>query len=235
LHDKGFIAKAALERALAVQQAAQSQVKSLQAQASAVRTQAGFFTVRAPYAGVVSQLNVELGDMAMPGRPLLTVYDPSDLRVSASVPSAVATQPDNLTGALLEVPALGTAGRNLAPTRVQVLPTVDAQSLTQTVRLNTPKAAGLAPGQFARVWLKGGAPASTLALGGTRVFIPGQAIVRRAEMTGVYVLSAAGKPLLRQVRLGRQEGDQVEVLSGLDEGDKLVLNPSLAARLTRAQ
>ena len=54
--------------------------------AGAARTQSGFYVVKAPYDGVVADVAVVLGDMAMPGRPLLTLYDPAALRVSVAVP-----------------------------------------------------------------------------------------------------------------------------------------------------
>ncbi len=81
---------------------------------------------------------------------------------------------------------------------------------------------------FARIWLPiaadiaGAAPAN--------VSVPLQAIVRRAEMTGVYVLDAAGRPALRQVRLGRVSDDGVEVLSGLMPGERVATDPQAAAR-----
>jgi len=56
-------------------------------------------------------------------------------------------------------------------------------------------------------------------------------IVRRAEMTGLYVLDPSGKPVLRQVRLGRVDGDKVEVLSGLMPGERVVADPQAAARV----
>ena len=61
--------------------------------------------------------------------------------------------------------------------------------------------------------------------------MPAKAVVRRAELTALYVLDAAGKPLLRQVRLGRTEGDQVEILSGLNPGERVVTDPAVAARV----
>lgn len=62
------------------------------------------------------------------------------------------------------------------------------------------------------------------------VWIPAQAVVRRAEMTGVYVPAANGQPQLRQVRLGPVQGDQIEVLSGLRPGDQVALEPQKAAK-----
>jgi membrane fusion protein, multidrug efflux system len=56
--------------------------------------------------------------------------------------------------------------------------------------------------------------------------------VRRAEMTGLYVLDGNDKPLLRQVRLGRSDGAQVEVLSGLNAGERVATDAQAAARMT---
>ena len=76
---------------------------------------------------------------------------------------------------------------------------------------------------FARVWL---AADSAGQKGAERLFVPTSAVLQRAEMTAVYVVNAQGKPSLRQVRLGTAQGDQVEVLSGVSAGDKVVLEPA---------
>jgi hypothetical protein len=77
---------------------------------------------------------------------------------------------------------------------------------------------------FTRVWL----PTTQGAAG--RLFVPAAAIVRRAEMSAVYVVDAKGVPALRQVRLGRAEGETVEVLAGLSAGERVALDPQAAAR-----
>ena len=65
--------------------------------------------------------------------------------------------------------------------------------------------------------------------------MPLTAIVRRAEMTGVYVMDAKGQPRLRQVRLGRTTGQTVEVLSGVSAGEQVVTEPvSLGKKLPKA-
>jgi membrane fusion protein, multidrug efflux system len=61
--------------------------------------------------------------------------------------------------------------------------------------------------------------------------VPAQAVLRRAEMTAVYVIGADGMPLLRQVRLGRAEGERVEILSGVAPGERVALDPLVAARV----
>ena len=222
LYQKNYIAKAALEQAEGQYRAAQAQFNAQAAQAGAARTQTGFHAVTAPFDGVVASVAVVQGDMAMPGRPLLTVYDPAQLRVSAAVP--VTALQGGVAGARV---LLGAQDQALAPARVQVLPTVDAASLTQEVRADLPAGTGAVPGLFARLLLPG-APAA--GEGGKRLFVPRAAVVRRAEMTGLYVLDAQGTSLLRQVRLGPVTGERVEVLSGVDAGERVVTDPQAATR-----
>lgn len=73
LFQKQYISQSALDRAQAQAQAAQAQVNALQAQTNAAQTQTRYFAIKAPYSGVVSEVLVALGDMAMPGRPLVTL------------------------------------------------------------------------------------------------------------------------------------------------------------------
>ena len=170
LHADRFISAAALDPARAEYQASTAQAAALEAQAGAARTQSGLHVVRAPYAGIVAEVPVTLGKMALPGRPLVTLYDPTALRVSAAVPQS------------------------------------------------------LVAGQFARLWLASDAvPASP--------WVPAQALVRRAELDALYVLDAEGRPLLRQVRLGRRLGSEVEVIAGLAAGERVALDAQAAARV----
>ena len=227
LFEKQYISQAALERAESQFKATQAQAASMLAQAGAARTQSGFYVVRAPFAGVVADVPVALGDMAMPGRALLTLYEPGALRVTAAVPQTALPQP--VQGVKVEFPGLPEAQRWFAPTRVQVLPTVDAGTHTVQLRIDlTAGAAGVAPGMFARVWLPAVQGASN------RLYVPASSIVRRAEMTGVYVVDAKGTPMLRQVRLGRASGETVEVLAGVSAGDRVALDPQAAARMSLA-
>jgi RND family efflux transporter MFP subunit len=223
-----FISAAALDRAEAEFKAAQAQAAAQMAQAGAASTQSGFYTVRAPYAGVVAEVPVTLGDIALPGRALLTLYDPAALRVAAALPQSAAAAVGDGKAVRAEIPSLGSEAQRLqTPQRVQLLPAADAATHTVTLRADlTPGLAGLVPGQFARLWLP--------AAGGTRAnpWVPAAAIVRRAEMTGLYVLDANGRPLLRQVRLGRSDGAQVEVLSGLAAGERVASDAQAAARMT---
>jgi RND family efflux transporter MFP subunit len=226
LFQKNYISQAALERAESQFRSSRAQVAAQLAQAGATRTQSGFYIVKAPYAGIVSELPVTLGDMALPGKPLLTLYDPAALRVTVALPQSAAAGLAADAPIKVEVPGLPAGRAWIVPTRVVALPTVDPGTHTVQLRLDLPSAtAGLAPGLFARAWL----PAS--GEGRMRLDVPVEAVVRRAEMTGLYVVGADGRPQLRQVRLGPTQSGSVEVLSGVSAGERVALDPQAAARI----
>jgi hypothetical protein len=226
LLQKQYISQAALERSQSQFDAAQAHVKALQAQSEAAQTQQRFFVIQAPFAGVVSDVPVAVGDMAMPGRPLLTLHDPSSLRVTASV--AQSAVPASLEKLQFELPGWSGSTGLMSASGASVLPLVDAATHSVQVRFRLPALSGVAPGMFARVWL----PAATGASGGVdRLFVPVTAVVRRAELTALYLVDAEGRPALRQVRLGRVQGDRVEVLSGVRAGDKVATDPQAAAQV----
>lgn len=233
LFEQGFISRAGLDRAEAAWRSAQAQLEAQAAQAGASRTQTGLHVVRAPFDGVVAEVPVALGDMALPGRPLATVYDPSTLRASVRVPQSAA-RPAGGGSPRIEVPRLDGTSNWIEPVRVQWLPTLDPTTHTVELRADLPaQGHALAPGQHVRVWLEAHAtPASAHA--GTVLSVPRSAVVRRAELNAVYVRDAAGQAVLRQVRLGRVAGDRVEVLAGLSAGESVAAQPqAVVAALPR--
>ena len=114
-------------------------------------------------------------------------------------------------------------GQSVAPAKFLLHPAADPRTSTIRARLDMPEGTpGLYPGQFVPV---------VVSLGETeRLMIPESALVRRSEVTGVYVLRE-GRPELRQLRLGHRLGEAVEVLSGLAAGERVALDPVAADRL----
>jgi RND family efflux transporter MFP subunit len=219
-----FVSQAAVDQSEAELKAAQAQVAALKAnavQASAAQT---FTTITAPFAGVVGATHVELGDMAQPGRQLVTVFDPKDLRVTATLPQA------SLARARLNEPvAIDLSGRagTVKATRVTVIPLADARTHTTRVRLDLPPTEGVLPGQFARAWFVTG---TTQGLA-----IPASALLKRGEVTAVYVVDRDGRALLRQVRAGEPvAGGMVEILAGLAGGERIAQNPVQAGMAASA-
>jgi RND family efflux transporter MFP subunit len=220
-----FISQAALDQAEAAYKAAQARVAALLAGAGAAATERSFATVIAPYSGVVSARHVELGEMATPGRPLMTGFDPSTLRVVATVPQAQVAAIQALGKAKIEVPSLG---RWVDVKSMTLVPAADPRTHTTQVRLELPaEVRGVYPGVYARAhFVIGSAP---------RLLVPRAAVVRRSEVTAVYVVDESGRARLRQVRLG-DAGDEanVEVLAGLQPGERVALEPIQAGMRTPA-
>ncbi len=218
-----FVSQAALDKAEADFKAAESRMKATLAGAGAASTEKSFTTIVAPYSGVVSARHVQLGEMASPGKPLLTGFDPSSLRVVATVASAQVGAIQAGARARIEVPSLD---RWVEVKAVTVVPSADPRTHTTQVRLELPAdAKGLLPGVFARAHFVTGRRA--------RLMVPRAAVLRRSEVTAVYVVGAEGPPQLRQVRLGATADESfVEVLAGLRPGEQVALEPVKAGMAT---
>lgn len=229
LFEKQYISQAALERAESDYKTAEAQTKAQLAQTGMASVQTGLHTINAPYAGVVADVMAEVGDMAMPGKPLLTVYNPKELRVVVNVPQSQLANIQQGAGVTLLIPAATETERSLVNTRMTILPTVDLVSNMVKIRLTLPaNVSSIAPGMFARAALPLNA---TKEPGAGQILIPSKAVLRRSELMAVYVLDAQGKPQLRQVRLGRKSAENIEVLAGLRAGEKIALDPIAAANV----
>ncbi|MGB5080256.1 MAG: efflux RND transporter periplasmic adaptor subunit [Burkholderiales bacterium] len=211
-----FMSQAALDTAEADFKAAQARVTALLAGAGRAATERSFATIVAPYSGVVSARHVELGEMATPGKPLMTGFDPDTLRALATVPQAQVAAIQALAKARVEVPSLD---KWLEAKRVTVVPSADPRTHTTQVRLELPPdTRGVYPGVYARAhFITGTAP---------RLLVPRAAVLRRSEATLVYVVDARGALQLRQVRLGAASDERsIEVLAGLRPGERVAVEP----------
>jgi RND family efflux transporter MFP subunit len=204
-----FVSQAALDKAEADYLAAK-------ANAGASGASYSHAAVTAPIAGIVAARETELGEMAALGKQLLTIYDPKSLRVLASIPQYKLADVKRSGKARLEFPEVG---QWIDATRVEILPTADARSHTVTARLYLPdNVQGVVPGMAARAHFTLGRA--------KKLTVPPKAILRRGEVTAVYVLDAENQLRLRQVRLGEAMGNgEIEVLAGLLGGERVSLEP----------
>lgn len=207
-----FMSAAALDKAKADFDAAAAN----RAAAGASQSHA---TILAPITGIVARRHAELGDMAMPGTPLFTIYQPGGLRVTASIPQYRLKDMRAVKTARVEFPE---SGQWVDATAVQVLPTADAATHVSQVRVTLPTVPEATPGMFARVHFVTGQA--------EKLTVPASAVLRRGEVAAVYVQAADGRLSLRQLRLGDALGrGEIEVLAGLATGDQVVTEPVKAA------
>ncbi len=209
LHAQKFVSQAALDQAAAAWKAAEG---------SAASSGAGLShgIVLAPISGVVAQRHAEAGEMATPGKPLITLFDPKGMRVIASLPQYRLAELKKSPRARIEFPE---SGRWIDVQRIEILPTVDARSHTATARLYLAEnVEGVVPGTYARAHFTVGQA--------KKLTVPPAAVLRRGEVTAVYVLDDKGAAKLRQVRLGEAvAGGELEVLAGINSGERVSLTP----------
>ena len=222
LRQQGFVSQAALDVAESQFKAAQAGRAGAGAGAQQARLAQSFTQVTAPFDGYVMETLAQAGDLAVPGKPVAVVYAPQPLRVVVQVPASMGAQARSAQRIELQV---GDAW--IPPAGQQGVTAADPVSQTLTWKMDVPAAAAtqMLPGQQTRVRFVGGTA--------QRMVVPQAAVLRRGELTGVYVASDKGF-VLKAVRLGAQHGDRVEVLAGLKAGDVVAVN-AIQAGLAGAQ
>jgi RND family efflux transporter MFP subunit len=199
-----------MDRIAAEREQARQNYQSATASTSQARTGVSYNRVAAPYAGKVAERLVESGSTVMPGTPLLVIE-------RSGIPQARISVPESLVGKIalgeemqLEIPALQ---RTITGTVTEIQPGSDPATRSFAVKLKLPADAGLTPGLFLR--------AHRLTTSSNALLIPLTALVKRGQLTGIYVVEA--KILhFRLVKIGPQLGDKVEILSGLSAGETIV-------------
>ncbi|HEX5338005.1 MAG TPA: efflux RND transporter periplasmic adaptor subunit [Gallionella sp.] len=211
-----FISQAALDKAQADYKVALAQAAASEAGAGQASLAHGYTSVIAPYGGIVSARLVEVGEMVMPGKPLMTGFDPSEMRVVVSVPQYKLADIGNKPEAMVEVPSLNRWVKAASST---VQPVADARTHSTQVRVYLPaNEAGIYPGMFVRAHFVVGKA--------SKLVIPASAVLHRSEVVAAYVVDDKGMVKLRQIRLGDANADgSVEVLAGLNQGEKVALDP----------
>ena len=200
-------------------EAAQLQVAAYAAQSdqaraavAGARTQLGYTTLHAPFAGVVTARMADPGTLAAPGMPVLQIDREGPLQVYTSVDESLIGSIH--TGMKLPVRVSGMEASNLDGTVAQIVPAADPVSHSFLVKLDLPGLNKLHAGMYATVGIPGGVK--------PMILIPQTTVVLRGSLACVYTVDANGMAQLRYVTLGAQHGHQVEALSGVSAGEKLV-------------
>jgi len=172
-----------------------------------------FTVLRAPVDGRIVDRLADSGDMALPGKPLLSLYDPTALRIEVQVRESLVSRLS--IGQSLRV-RLAVVDEAIEGTVDEIVPQAEAGSRTFLVKVGLPRRAGVYTGMFGRVEIPAGERRRTL--------IPTAAIEHVGQLDFVRVLDPDRRPERRLVTLGPQTDDgRVEVLSGVRQGERLVL------------
>lgn len=216
LFEQKFISQSALDKAQADYQVARAQAAASEAGAGQASLAHGYSAVVAPYSGMVAARLVEVGEMVMPGKPMMIGFDPAEMRVVVSVPQYRLPDIGTHPKVMVEAPSLN---RRIKAAAATVQPMADARTHSTQVRVALPaNEAGVYPGMFVRTHFVVGKA--------NKLVIPGGAVLHRSEVVAVYVVDEKGAVKLRQVRLGEMTADgSVEVLAGLNPGENVALDP----------
>ena len=200
---------------------ASARVKVAEAGLNEAETMLGYARVTAPFDGVITRKLADLGDLAMPGKPLMEIESPANLRFETDLPESLLDRVK--TGAKLPV-TIPSLPKPLTATVSEISPVADATSRTFMVKLDLPNDAGLRPGQFGRVAV----PVAETKL----LLVPLQSVLRRGQMEAVFVVRE-NRATLRLVKTGKLLDEKIEILSGLEAGDPVVTSD--ASHLTDGQ
>ena len=185
--------------------------QSAQAALAEAKAMLGYARITAPMTGVVARKDADVGDLAMPGRPLLRLEDPTNLRLEADVPDSVLLRIKPGGTLAVRVDAIGA---QLAGQVAEIAPVADPATRSVRVKLDLPTTPGLLPGQFGRVAV----PMAEAEF----LIVPAAALVQRGQLEIVFVVRD-GQAQMRLVRAGRQVNGGVEILAGLSQGETVVV------------
>jgi multidrug efflux pump subunit AcrA (membrane-fusion protein) len=194
----------------------QSQAGVAQAQANVEQTLANldYGTVTAPFTGVVTHKYAEVGTMAGSGQPLVVLENIDRLRFSVPVPESLIGRLKQGQPVQVRLDALN---RSVSGRVSQIIPAADPTSRNFTVKIALVSNPDIIPGLFGRL------PLTTSDR--QALMIPVHAIVKRMGITGTYKV-VDGKAQFQTLTTGATHGEQVEVYSGLEAGDRVILNPN---------
>jgi membrane fusion protein, multidrug efflux system len=192
--------------------AATHRLQSAQAALAEAAATLAHTRITAPISGVVARKDADVGDLALPGRPLLRLDDPDQLRFEATVPESALSHVTPHTRLKVHFDSLD---QPLEADVAEIAPNADPTTRSVRVRLNLPPANGLRPGQFGRLAV----PFDSAEL----LLVPTRAIVHRGQLDLVFV-AHNNRAQMRIVRTGRTIADSTEILAGLHPGESIVVD-----------
>jgi RND family efflux transporter MFP subunit len=210
LFSQGMIARVELDRAVANQSSIESDKAEAQRVVEEMQSTLNYSMIHAPIDGRIIDRYAEPGDTASPGTRILSLYNPLSLRVDAYVREELALALDVGDEVQIEIPALQ---RHQTGIVEELVPAANPGARSFQIKVSMTYAADLLPGMFARLIFVVGEH--------SRLLVPIDRIARVGKLDVVWV-NQQGTILKRLIKTGRQHGTEIEVLSGLEDGDMIL-------------
>jgi RND family efflux transporter MFP subunit len=211
LFDKDAATRQDLDAAVAAARSNDAQVREARSAVQEAESRLGDTVLNAPFDGVIVQRRQELGDMALPGGPVLTLQQSQQLRIESAVPANCAGRVK--LGDELKA-RIANPEREFKVMIDEIQPAADPRTRTVLVKARLPQDSGVSPGAFG--WLYQPCGQKELLL------VPASAVSRVGQLETVRLVTGE-RVHLHHVRTGKRYDGQVEILSGLKEGDTVRL------------
>lgn len=171
-----------------------------------------FAVIRAPFDGVIARKPANAGDLATPGTPLLEVHGSNRFEVEAAVPETAAAGLREGDAVAVTIPATRVS---FAAKIAELSSAADVQSRAITIRISVPEGVAVHSGQFARLRLAGAERRALL--------VPVSAVTLVGQMERIFTAGKDRRAALRLVKTGARHGDRIEILAGLQAGDRVIV------------
>lgn len=212
LYDEKALAGQELDQIETQKKVADIEYERAKAMLAEARIHQGFTRITSPVSGVVTEKKIELGSMAVPGMSMLTVEDNSAFRVEVRADEKLAGRLK--TGMAVSV-FIESLNRELEGKVSEIVPSIDPMTRSFLVKIAV-NDKDLKNGYYVKVAIPIGKKQSLL--------VPKKAVVEKGQLTGVYTVDKNSVIAYRLVRAGKPSGDKVEILSGLNPGDAVIVD-----------
>jgi len=214
LHGQNSVSDKELENVTLQNTSMKAKVQMAHQQLKEVNAMLDYANIRAPFSGIVTQKMMDAGSMANPGMPILMMEQTGDLQVVASVPENHIHAVKVGDSAVVEIKSMS---KTIDAKVTELSPSAFRSGGQYSLKLsiNTSNDDSIRPGMFVNILLDNDLNSDS------KILVEKASIVNRDQLTGVYVVDN-NKASLRWVRLGKTVDDKVEVLSGINNSDKIV-------------
>jgi RND family efflux transporter MFP subunit len=192
-------------------------LENAQAGLQAAKAMESYTIITAPISGQIVEKRINLGEMALPGQPLIKIEDNKNLRLEVTMneQDILSIQP----GKPVEVQIDAMPGRTISGTVSQVVSASDVRTHSFIVKIDIPAHKGLITGMYGKAFFNVGKREAIL--------VPKSALVEMSGISGVYLVSADRGAVFQMVQVGEERGNFVEVISGLKQGDRVISDKHL--------
>ena len=203
-----------LKMLAARRQQALARIDQAKAEVANAQVFVSYARIISPISGVVVAKHTEVGSTAAPGAPLLTIEDSSRYRLEVAVEESQLGKIRMGQRARVRIDALG--ADDLEGAVSEVTPAADPMSRSYTVKIDLPARQDLLSGLYGKALFTSGRKQA--------IVIPHKAVTHRGQLAGVFVVDDAGVARLRLIKTGKTYGENVEALSGLNDGERVVVD-----------